>query len=573
MSSLALTFAEICAGVTGVGGSIRILRSTSFVSIAVSAFGYGAAERRGNGGGGGGGSSVDAAAEAEEELVLRACTCPFCSVLGCFGGGASGSIASKREQIERKPTAAPSSLFAPPRHFFEVAKVRCMVRERYEGLMQSILNGSSVQATTLVLLDFAPLLAAVILGSARAIRTWRRRVQLVEKDRLLDVFIKEEDVLAIVDLGEDDLAPEQLKAPTALLVLPLMELAAWLAFSAYSLARRASLEWTSAGRLSVAASWAYCFCTELRKRSRQPPWSTFVIFIVLFVRACVVSTIEWHDSTRQPDYKFNSFLLSLPDLCICGALIIRVVDMPLGASFARNVDRDDGAQPNSPEDRNTLLGSLSYAWMAPLMSLARRRPLRPSDVWQLALTNRAAVLARRFKLINASTLFERIFRASARDVAIDTALKWVAVSLSYLRPFWIQRLLEMLSLASVSISGDANRLPEVEHAPWTPRDRAYLYAIAAFLSLAGASLAQLQHFHHARRVGMRLRSELTSSVYEKALKRKDLSGQVHAAGRTGETAPKEGGASTGRIVSLISDDTNKVLRWVSRALRPCFAVD
>jgi uncharacterized protein YfiM (DUF2279 family) len=132
----------------------------------------------------------------------------------------------------------------------------------------------------------------------------------------------------------------------------------------------------------------------------------------------------------------------------------------------------------------------------------------------------------------------RIFRASARDVAIDTGLKWVAVSLNYLRPYWIQRLLEALS-------------SEERKSTWEPRDRAYVYATFAFLSLAGASLAQLQHFHHARRVGMRLRSELTVAVYEKSLLKKISSGAQST----------DASASTGKIVSLISDDTNKVLRW------------
>ena len=63
-----------------------------------------------------------------------------------------------------------------------------------------------------------------------------------------------------------------------------------------------------------------------------------------------------------------------------------------------------------------------------------------------------------------------------------------------------------------------------------------------------SSLAQLQHFHYARRIGMRLRSELTVAVFEKALRRKDMRGRT------------QGSASTGRVVSLVSEDTNQILR-------------
>lgn len=47
---------------------------------------------------------------------------------------------------------------------------------------------------------------------------------------------------------------------------------------------------------------------------------------------------------------------------------------------------------------------------------------------------------------------------------------------------------------------------------------------------------------------MRLRSELTVAVFEKALRRKDMRGRT------------EGSACTGRVVSLVSEDTNRILR-------------
>lgn len=56
---------------------------------------------------------------------------------------------------------------------------------------------------------------------------------------------------------------------------------------------------------------------------------------------------------------------------------------------------------------------------------------------------------------------------------------------------------------------------------------------------------------------MRLRAELTIAVYEKALRRKDLTGEVR--NEDGEETREES-ASVGKVVSLISDDTNRVLR-------------
>lgn len=61
---------------------------------------------------------------------------------------------------------------------------------------------------------------------------------------------------------------------------------------------------------------------------------------------------------------------------------------------------------------------------------------------------------------------------------------------------------------------------------------------------------------------MRLRSELTVAIFEKALRRRDMKGRTE--GNKKEEAKEKGreNASVGRVVSLISEDTNRVLRMV-----------
>lgn len=398
----------------------------------------------------------------------------------------------------------------------------------------------------MVCLSIAP---AVYSAVANAFTAWITRMGqpiVKHRERLLDVFIKEEDILACYTQTDVDLTGEDLEAlapnpPASLLVLPLAEATVWLGGLMYDISLRGRFSWTEATHLAVAMAWIMTFLSEVTCRSRLPPWNSLVVFIALFTRASIVTIVAFHDFARLSSRTVYPLIASLPDLLVCTALIITIIDMPLRprlTSVLRSSDSLNESQPPSPEDTNSLLGALSYSWMGPIMTLARKRPLKPSDVWSLSLNNQAAVLSRKFKLIRAKSLFGRIFRASARDVFIDTCLKWVAVSLNYLRPYWIQRLLEALAT-------------DTSASNWTPRDQAYVYATFAFLSLAGASLAQLQHFHHARRVGMRLRSELTVAVYEKSLMKKTSTG----------AQSKDDNASIGKIVSLISDDTNKVLRW------------
>jgi uncharacterized protein YfiM (DUF2279 family) len=314
----------------------------------------------------------------------------------------------------------------------------------------------------------------------------------------------------------------------------------------------------------------YALFAEALSRSRLPPWCHLVLFLLFLTTAAVDFAEGWHSLVRDPTFDLLTFLSAILNVLACTFLVLTVICMPLRppiGAVLRDQARDVQKHPQSPEDTVSLLGSLTYSWMDPIMALARRRPLLPSDVWSLSLNNRTEVLARRFAQLRDSTLVGKILHASARDITFDFALKLVAVTFNYLRPYWIQRILEALTLASAPY-------PFEPSSHWSHRDQAYIFAIFAFISMAGRSLVELQHFHIARRVGMRLRSELTVAVYEKALRRKDLAGEVHRPTDPSTIGKKSaegtGSASVGKVVSLISDDTNRVLRMVSVGIRSFF---
>jgi hypothetical protein len=62
---------------------------------------------------------------------------------------------------------------------------------------------------------------------------------------------------------------------------------------------------------------------------------------------------------------------------------------------------------------------------------------------------------------------------------------------------------------------------------------------------------------------MRLRSELTSAVFAKALKRREASGIKEKKENEGGEREEDGeSASVGKVVSMVSEDVNRVLRMV-----------
>ncbi|SCZ87687.1 BZ3500_MvSof-1268-A1-R1_Chr2-2g05153 [Microbotryum saponariae] len=416
-----------------------------------------------------------------------------------------------------------------------------------------------------------------------------------EDDRpLFSLFITEQDILEVEGLLQDahsgsmgdelrdgvgsgaaetteetnELTRDKLEAllpppPIPLIALPFLELVGWSFVLLRAVLSKESSGWVHAAShvsaLHIAPVWLFAFARELGSRSRLPPFSSLLLFLLLLVNASINTVQTYHIMVYNgsPEAVPWAIVLPLGDLAACAQLVLVIIRMPLRiplASVLRDQARgDQRARPHSPEDENSLLGALTYSWINPMLPLAHRRRLLPSDIWSLALANRAEVLSRRFSSLTSKTLTRRLLRASARDILIDVSLKLLAVSLMYLRPYFIKCLLERLSEDEAERSELGSSTPA-----WSPRDQAYLYALGAFLAMIGRTLAQQQHFHHARQIGMRLRSELTVAVYEKALRRKDVAGRAHAVAH-GEDEAEES-ATRGKVVNLISDDTNKVLR-------------
>jgi hypothetical protein len=133
---------------------------------------------------------------------------------------------------------------------------------------------------------------------------------------------------------------------------------------------------------------------------------------------------------------------------------------------------------------------------------------------------------------------------------------------AYCGPYFLKQILQSLTSP-----------PDGEPTSPNLRKNAYIYA---FLTL-GAQLARaevdLLQLWHGRRAIIRCRTQLMGEVYQKALRRKDLSGLVAkeqagvkasepAKGKKGGKAPAEGSKtstsnSTGKIVRLMSSDCNK----------------
>lgn len=129
----------------------------------------------------------------------------------------------------------------------------------------------------------------------------------------------------------------------------------------------------------------------------------------------------------------------------------------------------------------------------------------------------------------------RLLAANARDVTLDAIYKVIGVTLSYAAPALMRQILEAIGKAAEE-DGHNERAP----GEWTPRSRAFVFALIALLLTLVRYIAELLNFHHARQVGLRVRSVMVAELFEKALKRRYVAGEVALSAKDDDKAETPG---------------------------------
>ena len=195
----------------------------------------------------------------------------------------------------------------------------------------------------------------------------------------------------------------------------------------------------------------------------------------------------------------------------------------------------------------------------PLLENGTYNTLNEEDVWALSPSMQAKPLHIKFSR-STGRLFSRLWRANSLDLVLDFVLTYISVVFNYASPFFLKRILDAL---------------DPTQGPPSPEKRAlaFLYGFLAFLSAICKAQADVQHLWYGRRACTRIRTELMSSIYDKALKRKDFSGIVNkdaaaekaGAGKAGGKGKEDAkgddpkaGADIGKIVNLMAGDANRI---------------
>ncbi|BEI93418.1 uncharacterized protein CcaverHIS019_0510460 [Cutaneotrichosporon cavernicola] len=314
----------------------------------------------------------------------------------------------------------------------------------------------------------------------------------------------------------------------------------------------------------TALLWGGLLMRALVRPPVVPPWSALVIYIVF----CVSATLAFLDIGyvrivygSKPEWATPAEIVLEGTTGVISFILAFVAGLlrfnsPVTLGRAEHVSYDDQV---------SLWQWLTFSWMNPFIMKWSSTPMNEEDLPTLSETLCTRQLFELFKTIRKSKLLYKILAANRFDVFMDCLFTLTSVIFNYLSPFFLKKILDGVT------SGSSKDITQ-----------AYLYAFAALLASILKAVSDMIHLWHSRRANVRIRAQLISAIYHKALLRKDTAGVVapkekeEATGKDKDKdKAKDGGkskggkkdkkeeekpetADTGKVVNLMSTDANMV---------------
>ncbi|KAF9259088.1 hypothetical protein L218DRAFT_875612 [Marasmius fiardii PR-910] len=367
----------------------------------------------------------------------------------------------------------------------------------------------------------------------------------------------------------------------------LLEIGCWTAMGAYTLSffsksnheviiSKIEALWAGVRPLLLAATWTYTVFRRICRPTRAAPLDLFAVYVSLLVSGVLEFGGLLYESSIPADrlrapttLEAVGYTLNLVGIMVCLGCVLR---MPLSVPTA-GVKKEEIGKSISPEDYITLWGWISFSWIYPIVTLGNSTTLEESDVWNLSPMLHSRVLFQRFVTLagmGGLSFFKRVLKANAMDIMLDSTLAFTESCLTYLNPFFMNRIL-------LSIDKPADSVTQAD------RSNAYIYACLMFLASLLKAQSDLNRLYFGRRAATRARAEMMATIYEKALKKKEVcqpSGGLDtgpndkeveedakdAADEDEQIAEQAqlGRADVGKIVNLMSVDVVVVLDAISQ---------
>lgn len=237
------------------------------------------------------------------------------------------------------------------------------------------------------------------------------------------------------------------------------------------------------------------------------PRSCSILMLVFFISCSIAEIILGTASYDKPNFHtISRYIAASAALLACFTILLMPFRQPsLPVIDISTVGQTPCSDFRSPEDNLRLWQFLTVSWMAPLISLGRKRQLNEPDVWLLGFEFQHSRLHEKFRRIRGSVL-RRVLQANGLDILIISAIAIVQMVCTFSTPVLLQQLLQAMQ------------------DPTKPKRVPLTYAILALALRLVAAQSQVLNLWYGRRCYERSRGEMVMMVYEKALSRKNILG-------------------------------------------------
>ncbi|ORX41111.1 hypothetical protein BD324DRAFT_613230 [Kockovaella imperatae] len=337
---------------------------------------------------------------------------------------------------------------------------------------------------------------------------------------------------------------------TVLVVLGLAEVAVWTGITGSKIMTTRGREAVRDILLSVGMVfvWAVLALRPLLRAPNSPPWSALSIYLLLWIISLASLSLAWFE------YASTGHLPSWADK---QHLIMEGLNLSATTILVGSIGTLRLASPEaltqvpyvSPDDEVRLFSWLTFIWLNPFIAFGSRKEMDENDLPVISMTMQSAVIFDRFKQTQARSLLFQLLKAHRLDLFFDAFFTLTGVVFNYAGPFFLKRILEGLTIAT----------PEALSA-------AYVFAALALVASCAKGVTDLLHLYYSRRASVRIKAGLTTTIYDKALRRKDASGVV--APKPGDEKKDGGGqnnsnADAGKVVNLMAADTNRIANIIA----------
>ncbi|KAJ2999430.1 hypothetical protein HDV02_002915 [Globomyces sp. JEL0801] len=292
--------------------------------------------------------------------------------------------------------------------------------------------------------------------------------------------------------------------------------------------------WESSLPLALSAlAWlvVVLVATRLHRVQNATVGGHFSLFLVLILLLGSVGIGHYKDFLHLPIKWTTHKILSLAQV---GVHLISIIVL----GFYSDRQEVDDEELVSREKGASIFAQLSFTWLSPLIEEGNSKPIEQSDIWGLIDEDKSEyVLAQYFASKNPNhSLAWNIFKITYPYVIYQFTCSLMDSFLAFAGPFFLYQIISIIQVK------DIDRITILP----------YLFGL--FACSCTKAIVDGQLYFTGRRAGTRCRTILVAELYNKSLHRVQ-----------GTSSDDDEGASLGKIVTLMSVDSERVRTFISYA--------